>query len=190
MLVRAVRPTGIIPAYAGSTVTAVFRRRPTWDHPRIRGEHTLPVPYLIPRPGSSPHTRGARRRRRARPSAGRIIPAYAGSTGSSRMISMQSPDHPRIRGEHNLVEDAWVPVRGSSPHTRGAHTPEPFFATNLGIIPAYAGSTWHASNRPVMAPDHPRIRGEHAERGRHFRRLLGSSPHTRGAPTKTGTRRR
>ena len=70
----------IIPAYAGSTW---FRESPTAsaaDHPRIRGEHS---PLLSLRPGghgSSPHTRGAPRRRLGRGPASRIIPAYAGST--------------------------------------------------------------------------------------------------------------
>ena len=71
---------GIIPAYAGSTVTSGGFSFTWWDHPRIRGEHpslrrTAPSPR-----GSSPHTRGAPERRpcgRLRPG---IIPAYAGST--------------------------------------------------------------------------------------------------------------
>ena len=72
-----------------------------WDHPRIRGEHYR------------------RHRRRAR--RFRIIPAYAGNTGTN---------------------DVYVPVySGSSPHTRGTH-PAPAGALRVpGIIPAYAGNT-------------------------------------------------
>ena len=73
---------GIIPAYAGSTLTSSSRRRSCRDHPRIRGEHgDLPA-----RPcgtlGSSPHTRGARVSRPTIRRRWRIIPAYAGSTSS------------------------------------------------------------------------------------------------------------
>ena len=50
------------------------------------------------------------------------------------------------------------------------------------IIPAYAGSTPHAPNRPVKASDHPRIRGEHQMNPRTKTSMAGSSPHTRGAP--------
>ena len=113
--------------------------------------------------GSSPHTRGAPRRRRTARRCGR--------------------DHPRIRGEHSprhvgrwrgcgiipayagsTVEEvaAATPSMGSSPHTRGAqilsvkerrspadhprirgeHRPRPGRGgARHGIIPAYAGST-------------------------------------------------
>ena len=56
----------IIPAYAGSTVDCVVVGFPEWDHPRIRGEHTV---YIDPKEGSdgsSPHTRGARSARSCR----------------------------------------------------------------------------------------------------------------------------
>ena len=33
--------TGIIPAYAGSTPETLGRRSRRWDHPRIRGEHSM-----------------------------------------------------------------------------------------------------------------------------------------------------
>ena len=52
------------------------------------------------------------------------------------------------------------------------------------IIPAYAGSTPHAPNRPVKASDHPRIRGEHQMNPRTKTSMAGSSPHTRGAHTR------
>ena len=74
---------------------------------------------------------------------------------------------------------------GSSPHTRGAPDAGVHGARHARIIPAYAGSTWHASNRPVKAPDHPRIRGEHRVLGRLRVPERGSSPHTRGAPPRS-----
>ena len=59
---RAVGSQRIIPAYAGSTwmlgLLAGLRR----DHPRIRGEHLTQAWSRTCRHGSSPHTRGARRR--------------------------------------------------------------------------------------------------------------------------------
>ena len=71
---------------------------------------------------------------------------------------------------------------GSSPHARGAlsHDAEGFPTT--GIIPACAGSTlWRrAKSRPTR--DHPRMRGEHDPSEAQVVRLIGSSPHARGAP--------
>ena len=154
---------GIIPAYAGSTISGLGircwksgssphtrgahlhngkRSQRSRDHPRIRGEH------------------GLRRQRRLPPR--RIIPAYAGSTQKTRLrpmrVSGSSPhtrgalansrgyhwqlgDHPRIRGEH--IGACHVEWQGH------------------GIIPAYAGSTARRGNVVLVS--------------------VGSSPHTRGA---------
>ena len=71
---------GIIPAYAGSTPTPTWSKSRYWDHPRIRGEHCYDCCTLVHDAGSSPHTRGARRYEPPAGRAGRIIPAYAGST--------------------------------------------------------------------------------------------------------------
>ena len=54
--------SGIIPAYAGSTVLVAKASRSHRDHPRIRGEHGLSDCIIERREGSSPHTRGAPRR--------------------------------------------------------------------------------------------------------------------------------
>ena len=70
--------------------------------------------------GSSPHTRGAPLAQNLRNAYKRIIPAYAGSTGSPASTPGTARDHPRIRGEHVVAEnDSGLPG-GSSPHTRGA----------------------------------------------------------------------
>ena len=70
----------ISPACAGSTLPWPGLRPPGGDHPRMRGEHSSRGRDPVPRPGSSPHVRRARR---TRPPCGcwrRIIPACAGST--------------------------------------------------------------------------------------------------------------
>ena len=50
-------------------------------------------------------------------------------------------DHPRIRGEHGQAWRPFLPVSGSSPHTRGALADGQARRVQAGIIPAYAGST-------------------------------------------------
>ena len=172
---------GIIPAYAGST------RRPAWstggvtDHPRIRGEHRKGGKSLTINKGSSPHTRGAPRLLAPSLVGSRIIPAYAGST-LARLISMvRSMDHPRIRGEHRKYQQDKAWRSGSSPHTRGAHTPPQPTLADDGIIPAYAGSTYCILRSVSARRDHPRIRGEHRSRASSASSRRGSSPHTRGA---------
>ena len=155
----------IIPAYAGSTPSASPKPASHRDHPRIRGEHFSLFLSGVVAGGSSPHTRGARRRRRGRLGRPWIIPAYAGST---------LPRHRRQRT-----------VRGSSPHTRGAPQKVRADIPQRRIIPAYAGSTTTPFLESFQSTDHPRIRGEHGGPERDAPGAEGSSPHTRGAPSAT-----
>ena len=154
---------GIIPAYAGSTVhvtTSAFR---TGDHPRIRGEHSRSRLSRRSTTGSSPHTRGAPDLRSVDCRVDGIIPAYAGSTRFRRMRALESRDHPRIRGEHFCRPSNELLIVGSSPHTRGAPRRRILDVQALGIIPAYAGSTFQAPCFRQCIWDHPRIRGEHTK---------------------------
>ena len=73
---------------------------------------------------------------------------------------------------------------GSSPLTRGArihgnHSIEP-----RGLIPAHAGSTRIAACLSPLSGAHPRSRGEHRYFETEVKWRSGSSPLTRGAPTK------
>ena len=70
---------------------------------------------------------------------------------------------------------------GSSPHTRGAPDHDVSLALEIGIIPAYAGSTPGRGGATGPHRDHPRIRGEHTPRRLTVSMMSGSSPHTRGA---------
>ena len=172
----------IIPAYAGSTYGGVAPSRIRTDHPRIRGEHSRCRTTASAVRGSSPHTRGAPPLRSTRPAGTRIIPAYAGSTGSTSHKPSGMPDHPRIRGEHLGFVGGAHQMSGSSPHTRGARCAHLRRRPGARIIPAYAGSTWTAASSSSMPRDHPRIRGEHKETPMYIEIDYGSSPHTRGAP--------
>ena len=111
----------IIPAYAGSTPGRRWCGLPLPDHPRIRGEHVVPLVCEATREGSSPHTRGA--------------PAIWKDSINEVM------DHPRIRGEHEKITKAADRCAGSSPHTRGAPPGYQAIEGSSWIIPAYAGST-------------------------------------------------
>ena len=157
-----IRTPGIIPAYAGST------RLPCQSMTRAWGSspHTRGALHVRPRPvgsrGSSPHTRGARLRRGLRAARQGIIPAYAGSTVSLDVCRLMVPgSSPHTRG----APASKTPRCGSGrdhPRIRGEHQrayPSP--RGQARIIPAYAGSTDPSEAQVV--------------------RLIGSSPHTRGA---------
>ena len=158
-------PGRIIPAYAGSTRRCTRSPSSAVDHPRIRGEHPSIKTVSWFSPGSSPHTRGARRHYHLPLDRGRIIPAYAGSTRRSRSPRARPADHPRIRGEHGAVGENSLRRRGSSPHTRGALACVTLARRPRRIIPAYAGSTVVVLLVEIGELDHPRIRGEHIPSG-------------------------
>ena len=159
--VKSGRPSGIIPAYAGSTINVHGNGEVRRDHPRIRGEHQQEHQKIRRQVGSSPHTRGARSSCLRLSCCRRIIPAYAGSTSYPTRGRWSRWDHPRIRGEHFLTRSTTLSMMGSSPHTRGAPRPHYSPCRLTGIIPAYAGSTFNPISKPDSTRDHPRIRGEH-----------------------------
>ena len=141
------RTPGIIPAYAGSTLSLAVGCALDEDHPRIRGEHIGAGHHHHSAVGSSPHTRGARLGKSRILDACGIIPAYAGSTEECVPHHSLRPDHPRIRGEHAVAAVTVPAYSGSSPHTRGAPLLARADDCHVGIIPAYAGST--ASSTPT-----------------------------------------
>ena len=97
---------------------------------------------------------------------------------------MCPPDHPRLRGEHNGLQNAVESVAGSSPPTRGAPYPGAIADELDRIIPAYAGSTGYDAQWAGVRADHPRLRGEHVCIFLVGASLAGSSPPTRGARTR------
>ena len=130
--------------------------------------------------GSSPHMRGT-------PSAGmkcwrppRIIPAYAGNTGTLVTPRCESWDHPRICGEHMPVGWNVAVSSGSSPHMRGTRCTVLLGCRMRGIIPAYAGNTTLTLGNLIARGDHPRICGEHSTPSETPPPPSGSSPHMRG----------
>ena len=91
--------------------------------------------------------------------------------------------HPRLRGEHSVLNAHPLTDCGSSPLTRGARVVLGVRARVRGLIPAYAGST----RKPLCLwgafPAHPRLRGEHSAATLVSMQFMGSSPLTRGALT-------
>ena len=98
-------------------------------------------------------------------------------------------DHPRSRGEHVHSRRENALLSGSSPLTRGARPIEPECVNRPGIIPAHAGSTNDDSLEVERNPDHPRSRGEHPCPTVNVPAPPGSSPLTRGAPSRAADHR-
>ena len=174
------QPPGIIPACAGNTPSVISTRRWSRDHPRMRGEHTLPVRLPLASWGSSPHARGTPHHIDHGATQLGIIPACAGNTGVGGGGGGVCWDHPRMRGEHLGSTSNGVPAWGSSPHARGTLVFSIGIIPSLGIIPACAGNTQRVIHIAHHVVDHPRMRGEHHRAWLRSSADAGSSPHARG----------
>ena len=91
---------GLIPAHAGKTAISCSMLGSMWAHPRSRGENSLDTQGNRAALGSSPLTRGKRRRTRSSESLSGLIPAHAGKTMPARTPLAKIPAHPRSRGEN------------------------------------------------------------------------------------------
>ena len=152
---------GIIPAYAGNTMTLPATASHQWDHPRVCGEHSRSCSAKVPRGGSSPRMRGTRNRCAYGVGRHGIIPAYAGNTRCCWPSCWCCRDHPRVCGEHSTFVDGRACEVGSSPRMRGTPGPSSSRRRTVGIIPAYAGNTHIVYELVPNLRDHPRVCGEH-----------------------------
>ena len=171
-----------IPAPAGNTRRALWRRRKLPVHPRTRGEHSGRLHHTSFPYGSSPHPRGTQKIRRGESVCGRFIPAPAGNTPAQATPRRPLPVHPRTRGEHSSTS-AHLPLSsGSSPHPRGTLDGKRSTDMIIRFIPAPAGNTVEVGGGLAGVTVHPRTRGEHNMCEYSQAAYAGSSPHPRGTP--------
>ena len=130
--------------------------------------------------GSSPHTRGLRRRVPRKRAEDRIIPAHAGFTRAGEPPGPSAGDHPRTRGVYLIDYTNRQAQAGSSPHTRGLPRRILMCMDAQRIIPAHAGFTCCCPTGRCSSRDHPRTRGVYGDHGVEHVPQAGSSPHTRG----------
>ena len=181
---------GIIPAYAGNTISS--SAYPAWcqDHPRVCGEHLDPACGGRMFWGSSPRMRGTPSGIQTLGTTVRIIPAYAGNTSIEHRKRRWNWDHPRVCGEHHENRRISAPRLGSSPRMRGTQDLRARVGINSGIIPAYAGNTSPIGFARMLHRDHPRVCGEHQHRAPETAMELGSSPRMRGTRRRSAIRTR
>ena len=138
----------LIPAHAGKTNGGVEPGLVLGAHPRSRGENPPSRPVFTPLGGSSPLTRGKRRRGSARAGRDGLIPAHAGKTHRRSARNGIAGAHPRSRGENNCESLIVSWVGGSSPLTRGKPGRGRRPIHRVRLIPAHAGKTEVA--RPLL----------------------------------------
>ena len=103
------------------------------------------------------------------------------------MYVANSPVHPRVHGEHELLRRNGGNFCGSSPRARGTLVEVSPYGVNLRFIPACTGNTTLCSLHPPCHSVHPRVRGEHPVLRMVSAALNGSSPRARGTRSSQRT---
>ena len=70
------------------------------EHPRVRGENIDAALVESAIQGTSPRARGKLLLVTPIPTTGRNIPACAGKTNKRATVTVNLPEHPRVRGEN------------------------------------------------------------------------------------------
>ena len=172
---------GIIPARAGSSLSAAESSRRARGHPRVCGEQSLSSNKNLQVQGSSPRVRGADPLALVCVPQDGIIPACAGSSRCSPPRASCWGDHPRACGEQRRSWMVLMSNPGSSPRVRGAGPSPITLGATCGIIPARAGSSRACGRGATGSWDHPRACGEQDEPNIVSCYPKGSSPRVRGA---------
>ena len=140
----------ITPAYAGKRQFADTVPSKREDHPRLRGEKQRMIRDSAKGKGSPPLTRGKVLHRYSPFCFVRITPAYAGKSARLSCFTVESGDHPRLRGEKYRRHFPRQRRRGSPPLTRGKAAKAVPIEARRRITPAYAGKSLQGSSH------HPR----------------------------------
>ena len=177
-------PRRLIPAHAGKTRPACRPSSSSSAHPRSRGENVKVSVCFASSSGSSPLTRGKLRAGGCVRFRWRLIPAHAGKTMPPGSPRRPARAHPRSRGENPLAGMVTRFSRGSSPLTRGKRLGEVPEELLRRLIPAHAGKTMSSRPASRMSPAHPRSRGENPTPREVVELDDGSSPLTRGKPSR------
>ena len=173
---------GLIPAWAGKTITVGSPAASTPAHPRVGGENPDHRMTGVRRAGSSPRGRGKRAGGRPPSPAGGLIPAWAGKTPQGVRVQMMCMAHPRVGGENVGVRIDQARGCGSSPRGRGKQPDQVPHELQRRLIPAWAGKTSPAWPTRSTAWAHPRVGGENGHAVHVHGGLSGSSPRGRGKP--------
>ena len=170
----------IIPACAENMIGDGHHVLLMSDHPRVRGEYSLPEGPPEQLLGSSPRVRGILDPRRGHEPGARIIPACAGNILPVPTTDPETADHPRVCGEYESCPLSIWNVGGSSPRVRGIFGYISDLQFGVGIIPACAGNITCPPPSAPCSGDHPRVCGEYLGKTANQMGGLGSSPRVRG----------
>ena len=110
----------------------------------------------------------------------RITPACAGNSIFIFFYSLNWRDHPRLRGEQYINNNARISTIGSPPLARGTVWSGLRDTWDSRITPACAGNSEKSRRFSILLRDHPRLRGEQGMYCLYIGNRMGSPPLARG----------
>ena len=171
---------GLIPAWAGKTLSGVGLGQTRWAHPRVGGENYERKTGEPITCGSSPRGRGKLLSAVADRRPDRLIPAWAGKTTPRSTRPGARWAHPRVGGENTKTRMSPGLTVGSSPRGRGKHFALIDVLFEERLIPAWAGKTILSPGLNCAHRAHPRVGGENGQGDGLSAVARGSSPRGRG----------
>ena len=153
---------GLIPAWAGKTLTRPPTTRTRRAHPRVGGENASCSGLMPNAAGSSPRGRGKLDGRPGDRWHQGLIPAWAGKTLSGNTGHQEAAAHPRVGGENRSRSSTSRRYGGSSPRGRGKRQRTPRVGLAKRLIPAWAGKTRLGLPNHAFDRAHPRVGGENS----------------------------
>ncbi len=176
----ATAPAGSIPARAGPTPSATWKRSSSGEHPRACGADPSVAGPNGPAGGASPRVRGRLLIRMGMELRWRSIPARAGPTLGQRPALHRGPEHPRACGADPLGERCSPKSSGASPRVRGRRRAGAAGDREQRSIPARAGPTGRCAQRSCHRGEHPRACGADRFGASADLAPCGASPRVRG----------
>ena len=108
------------------------------------------------------------------------IPAWAGETYSSAILTVSAAVYPRVGGGNYRRQWRRLRQAGLSPRGRGKHYISARLVCCGGSIPAWAGETARISNHRLPLPVYPRVGGGNVSSLAQISDAGGLSPRGRG----------
>ena len=151
----------ITPARAGITGEDKPVKEADQDHPRSRGNYSVPAFFNSAISGSPPLARELPSFVIWNGSFCRITPARAGITTAERLQKLGVKDHPRSRGNYSVTWISFHSSSGSPPLARELPCKNSTTELSGRITPARAGITYVRVPGLRVSQDHPRSRGNY-----------------------------
>ena len=151
--------TRSIPAWAGETPAAALALPAAAVYPRVGGGNNPIDPKPIRPSGLSPRGRGKPAPNRCIAARARSIPAWAGETSVSGVMSRSPGVYPRVGGGNIGQRAFYSPLDGLSPRGRGKRRRQNRWAFRRRSIPAWAGETPPYTVMSEPLPVYPRVGG-------------------------------